>query len=206
MKHQMCTLFLVRHGETRWNAAHIVQGHTDIALNEKGESQANERGESLRHIQFDAAYSSDLIRARRTTELVLLERKLAIVTTEALRERNFGLYEGKPMDSKHKELCELLSKYNSHPIIQEGRVETNEQIVARVFTFLREVSIAHQNQTVLVGTHGGILRQVLIHLGFATEAALPAGSVKNLAYVELESDGVEFSVKEIAGVILTTQS
>lgn len=193
-------IYIVRHGETQWNLEKIIQGHTNIPLNQKGEMQAQERAEDLRYVDFDFVYSSDLIRAHRTVEIIALERNLAITTTEALRERNFGLYEGKPMDAKHKELCELLSKYTNHPVIRESKAETNDLIISRVFTFLREISVAHPGKTILVGSHGGVLRQILIHLGYTTEAQLPSGSIQNLAYVKLESDGVNFEVKGTEGV------
>lgn len=199
----ICKLYIVRHGETQWNLDKIVQGHTNIPLNVKGEMQAHERKEDLRNVDFDYVYSSDLIRAHRTVEIIALERNLAITTTEALRERNFGLREGKPMDEKHKVLCELLAKYTQHPVIEESKAETNDLIVSRVFTFLREISVAHPAKKILVGSHGGVLRQILIHLGFATEAQLPSGSVQNLAYVKLESDGVDFKVKDTSGIILS---
>ncbi len=200
MTAQTCTLYLVRHGQTQWNVDRIIQGHTDIPLNKNGEVQALAQSEKLKDVRFDAAYSSDLIRAKRTAEILLLERKLAVITTQKLRERSFGLYEGKPIDDKHKKLCELLAQYNDHPHIKESRVETNDLIIGRVFTFLREISLAHLGKTVLVASHGGILRQVLIHLAYATEVQLASGSVQNLAYLKLESDGVDFFIKDTSGV------
>jgi broad specificity phosphatase PhoE len=48
-----CTLYLVRHGETDWNAKKIIQGITDIPLNKKGEKQAKELAQKLTHVKFD---------------------------------------------------------------------------------------------------------------------------------------------------------
>ena len=198
-----CTLYLVRHGQTAWNLEHIIQGHTDIPLNATGEKQARVRGESLKHIHFDAAYSSDLIRAKRTAEIIALERNLAITTTQALRERNFGILEGTPSSKQHTHLFELLAQYNNHPEIKEAQLEANNLIVARVFTFLREISLAHAGKSVLVASHGGVIRQALIHLGFATESQLPAGSIQNTAYIKLECDGVDFWIKNTVGIMLS---
>ena len=199
----LCTLYIVRHGETQWNKEKIVQGHTDIPLNDTGKEQAQAQSEHLKHIHFDAVYASDLIRAKQTAEILLRERKLAIITTQMLRERNFGDYEGKPMDNKHKELCELLALYTSHNDFNTAHVETNDLIIGRVFTFLREVSLAHGGKNVLIASHGGVLRQVLIHLGAATEAQLASGSVQNLAYIRLDCDGVDFWVKDTVGIVLS---
>ncbi len=90
-----CRLYIIRHGETDWNLKELVQGHTDIALNKTGEKQANDLAKMLNRIKFAAAFSSDLIRARRTAEIVAQEKKIAIKTTNALRERFFGRYEGR---------------------------------------------------------------------------------------------------------------
>ena len=200
-----CTLYLVRHGETLWNAKKVLQGHTDIPLNATGEAQARARGESLKDIHFDAVYSSDLIRAKRTAEIITLERNLAITTTQALRERNFGTLEGKHSDVHNVYLLNLLAHYNSHPELKEAQLETNDRIIARVFTFLREISIAHQGESVLVASHGGVIRQVLIHLGFAVESQLPAGSIQNTAYIKLACDGVDFWIMNTVGIELAKE-
>src|SRR3989338_5919677 len=103
-----CTIYLVRHGETEWNEKKIIQGHSDIPLNKKGELQAKELGQEFKGIHFDAVFSSNLIRAKRTAEIAVLEKKLAVVTTNALRERMFGRFEGKHISELRKAFGELL--------------------------------------------------------------------------------------------------
>ena len=65
----MGTLLIVRHGETEWNAAGRIQGHTDIGLSSNGVDQARSLGKRLLGLSIDAAYSSDL---KRTSETCLL--------------------------------------------------------------------------------------------------------------------------------------
>ena len=62
---------IVRHGETDWNWAGRIQGQSDTPLNERGRGQARALGAALREVPIDAAYCSDLARARETAELVL---------------------------------------------------------------------------------------------------------------------------------------
>ena len=200
MTSQYCTLYLVRHGQTQWNVDQLIQGQTDVPLTKRGEKQAHEQRVQLQTISFTHIYSSDLIRAHRTAEILNLERKLAVQTTEAIRERYFGLYQGKTMEEGKRKLWDLLAHYSNHPHIKESGVETNEQMIGRSITFLRETSVAHPDENVLVVTHGGIMRLILIHLGFATEKTLPSGAIQNLAYIKLECDGVEFKVIDTSGI------
>ena len=88
-----CTIYLVRHGETDWNVKNIIQGQIDIPLNKKGENQALEIANELKDIHFDAIFSSDLSRAKRTAEIIATERKLAVVATKTLREMYFGKFQ-----------------------------------------------------------------------------------------------------------------
>jgi len=203
MTAQMCTIYIVRHGQTDWNVSKTSQGQIDIPLNKVGESQAIDLEEQLKHIDFDAFFSSDLIRAKRTAEILNRERNLAFQTTAALRERNFGTYQGKPIDDAHRRLYQLLEDYKEHPHIIESRVETNEQLVSRALTFIREISVGYEGKTVLLVSHGGLMRTLLVHLGFCLSRQIPyIGAIKNTAYIKLISDGSEISVKETFGIAI----
>jgi broad specificity phosphatase PhoE len=89
-------IYLVRHGETDWNAEARLLSRTDKPLNAEGERQALELAEALAGIAWDRAYASPLARARRTAELVLASRTDAPALTidERLVEMDFGPYEG----------------------------------------------------------------------------------------------------------------
>jgi len=202
MTSQYCTLYLVRHGQTQWNIDHIIQGHVDISLTKTGEQQAHEQRGRFKDIFFSRVYSSDLIRAYRTAELLNLERQLAIQTTEALRERNFGTYQGKSSEETKKKLWHLLTHYKNHSHIKKSGVETNDRMIGRSLTFLREVCVTHPGENVLIVTHGGVMRQILLHLGFAQESQFPSGAIQNLSYIKLEGDGVGFEVKETSGIAI----
>ncbi|WP_318010808.1 histidine phosphatase family protein [Bacillus sp. RAR_GA_16] len=78
-------IYLIRHGESEWNAAgDLYCGRTDIGLSKEGIAQAKNAGDFLSSVAFDRAYASPLIRARNTAELILGERNLPI----QLDERN----------------------------------------------------------------------------------------------------------------------
>lgn len=198
-----CTLYLVRHGQTDWNVSRTIQGQKDIPLNKVGESQAAALSDKLKSIHFDALFSSDLLRAKRTAEILNLERQLAHVTTNALRERYFGAYEGKKMDDSFSKLHSLLEKYKTHPHFEESKVETSDSLTSRALTFIREISVAYAGQSVLLVTHGDLMITHLVHLGYM-KTRKQVTKLENLAYIKLECDGVDFTVKETSGIKLTT--
>jgi len=197
------TIYLVRHGETDWNVSKTIQGQSNIPLNAKGEEQAHNLRRELSNIHFDVIFSSDLLRAKRTAEILNLERSIAITTADAIRERQFGLYEGKPMKDNFEKLHVMLDEYKNHPHIIESHIETNERFMGRVITFIREISVAYAGKQVLLVSHGNLMRAFLIHLGYCTSRQFPVvGHIKNLAYIQFECDGVEFRIKSTSGITI----
>jgi broad specificity phosphatase PhoE len=85
-------VYIVRHGETEWNAQGRIQGHTDICLSEKGREQARAVSCRLAEVPFDVAYSSDLSRTRETAQVILGERIIPLHSTPQLREYNKGVF------------------------------------------------------------------------------------------------------------------
>ena len=198
----LAILYIVRHGQTDWNVVKRVQGQTDIPLNTTGEEQARQIARLFKNIHFDAVFSSDLLRAKRTAEIITLEKNLAVQTTHLLRERNFGPYEGiyvEDLKELEKDLENLSreerSSHKLHPDI-----ENDEELVGRFITFLREISVAYAGKNVLIVCHGALMRIFLIHLGFASYQTLGHGTIENTAYLKVFSDGMEFDVKEAHGV------
>ena len=122
-------------------------------------------------------------------------------TTKALRERYFGKFQGQSFGGeKNKSIRELINKLKSAPQSMRSEIESDEAIIGRLFTFLREIAVAYQGKTVLMVTHGGPIRTLLIHLGWGTYESVSEGSIDNLAYIVLESDGVDFFIKETSGI------
>ena len=86
-------VFIVRHGETDWNRRRVMQGHTDIALNEAGLRQARDLAPAVAALPIKTICASPLARARRTAEIVNVNA-VPIVTIDALKECGFGIHEG----------------------------------------------------------------------------------------------------------------
>jgi broad specificity phosphatase PhoE len=139
------TLLLVRHGETDWNAAGRLQGHTDRPLNEYGRRQAHELAERLAGDGIDAVYASDLARARETAEILGSRLGLEVVIDADLREKNWGNWEGLTSDERAA-------------IEFEG--ESTEAHRERVLRAVERICAAHPGERVVVVTHGGSLRRI----------------------------------------------
>lgn len=206
---QLCRLFLVRHAESLGNVQGIAQGHADYPLTEQGIMQARKRAEDLQGVAFAAAFSSDLTRARHTAEIIATEHELLVTASELLRERDFGKYNGVSEEELLAELRVLLEQQQEFILAGKPEpihpdVETTGTMLSRVFRFLRQVSLAYKGKNVLVVTHSNVLRNVLAHLGFAPHHELGSGVLKNTCYVVLESDGIEFFVKETCDIAVAT--
>jgi probable phosphoglycerate mutase len=199
----LTTMYLVRHGETDWNVQKKIQGQTDIPLNKTGELQAKELAGKFKDITLDLAFSSDLLRAERTAEIIALEHKLAVQTTNALRERNFGIYEGKPSDIffTYLKVIEAMSHEERFKHKIDESTENDEMFVSRIITFLRETAVANPGKNILMATHGGVLHVLLVHLGAISYKDSDMTRFKNGSYVRLRSDGVDMFVDEIEGMI-----
>ncbi len=208
----LTTFYLVRHGETKFNIKKILQGQTDSPLTETGRMMTQELSQDLANIRFDAIFSSDLARAKNTAEIIRLNRKLAINTHKLLRERSFGCWDGtsaKIFREKNKVLLDKMESLSEKEKINfrlyDG-YETEAEIAARMITVLREIAVTYVGKTVLVVSHGAIMRSLLVHLGFGSYDELPRGkTVSNLGYIVLESDGVDFFIKNTIGINKLTQ-
>lgn len=196
---KLTTIYIVRHGETDWNTLQKIQGHTDIPLNEKGEQQARDLALELKDIKFDHVFSSDLLRAKRTAEIIALERNLALLTTKALRERSFGKYEGSlgvDFFALFKDWDKLSEEERWNYTV--GDEESPEKANTRLINFLRETAVAYNGKTILVVCHGGLMRNILIKFGLATFDTVRGFG--NCGYIKLESDGVDFFIKDVKGI------
>jgi broad specificity phosphatase PhoE len=199
-------MYLVRHGQTEWNAGMKVQGQTDSPLTPKGLRQAEEVAQNLKEIQFAAIYSSDLLRAQRTATIIKLDRELEIKTSEYLRERSYGRFEGMSFEEyqvfvdEHLKQIEHLNEEERWNYKKAPDVESDAELVGRFMTYLREIALAHNGETVLVVSHAGTLRAFLRKLDYLPEIYGQAGALPNCACIEVESDGITFEVKKVVGL------
>jgi len=203
MKNHYCQIYLVRHGETDWNVRGLLQGQSDIPLNKEGEKQAIEAAKKyFKKIKFAAIFSSDLLRAKRTAEIIALEKRMAVETSKLLRERDFGPFEGKHWQEVEKDLRMSIKEFRilSDKLADKLGIESDEKMMERFLRFLRQVALVYAGKNVLLVTHGSVMRVFLTKLGYLTKEMSKNIFIKNLAYVKVLSDGVDFFIKEVFGI------
>lgn len=89
------TLHLIRHGQSEWNVARRLQGHTDgVPLTPLGREQALTAARALAGRDVAAVHSSDLLRARQTAEVIAGHLGLTVHLDAGLREQGYGTLEG----------------------------------------------------------------------------------------------------------------
>ncbi|HAA94631.1 MAG: histidine phosphatase family protein [SAR202 cluster bacterium] len=161
----MGTIFIVRHGETEWNALGRIQGHTDIELSDQGAEQARRLSQRLASVPIHAAYSSDLKRASQTAKLALGERDVVPHETPRLREYHKGAFEGLTLPQIQAQYPDEYPKYLEKDLdyAPQGG-ETVRDVSVRMQGILGEIKDRHLNENTLVVGHGGSLRAAMVSL------------------------------------------
>ena len=146
-------IILVRHGQTDWNVNNLLQGSSDIDLNEHGILQAKETAKKLQNINIDCIYCSPLNRTLDTANYINENRNLKIITDNRLLERGFGNYEGlngKKVDFK---------KYWDFNLnLSDSNVESIKDFFNRVYFLLLDLynSYSNTDSNILLVTHNGV--------------------------------------------------
>lgn len=151
---------LVRHGETDWNAARRLQGHTDIDLNARGLAQAKQMAHALKKInlQFDVLYTSDLQRAAKTAQAIEALFQTSAIGNAALRERHLGALQGlttNEVPTLEPDLWKSHLSRNIEENLRDG--ESIQQFSDRIKTALEKMRMDHSGKTILLVSHGGAL-------------------------------------------------
>lgn len=172
-------LVVVRHGQTDWNKAGMMQGSSDIPLNDTGRQQAHDAGELLaaQGEQWNYLGASPLSRAQETARIIAEHVGLTRVETlPDVIERSYGEAEGKVLsfeDSRHPQ------------DLFEG-VEPEENVYRRGVEAFKELILQHPGENLLVVSHGTLIRRALI----ATTPGDWSDHVPNATPIEVDIEGL----------------
>ncbi|MCM1498829.1 MAG: histidine phosphatase family protein [Clostridium sp.] len=161
-------IYIVRHGETVWNANKLLQGSTDIELSENGRALAGETGANLEAVHFDKIYSSPLIRAYETACLIRGHRNIPIIRDDRLRELCFGVNEGKNFSQLLSDESDPFHHFFKRPELYRApeNGETLEHICERAAGFMKEVvePQAGELERMMIVAHGAINKAIMCHV------------------------------------------
>ena len=156
-------LYLVRHGETDWNLVRRIQGNADIPLNEKGRAVARATAEAMKEMPIDVIFSSPLIRARETAEILAAGRGMEVQVDSRLREIAFGEFEGitwKEIDTLPE--YKSIWRFFEDPVnyVPERGAESFESICGRASAFIEEEVLSREKtcNTMMIVAHGAFNR------------------------------------------------
>ena len=165
-------LYLVRHGETDWNAEGRLLSFTDAPLNARGRQQAESLASALAGVRWGRALSSPMVRALSSAQIILAAGTHApmLEVDDRLREMDFGPYEGW---SEAELEADPLAATRRRDGAQLPGIETTDEVATRASSFLASLA-APSGNTLIVG-HGRMLRLLL-----AVALGLPASFAESL--------------------------
>lgn len=159
-------MYIIRHGQTPWNARKCLQGRSDVDLNENGIYLAELTGKVLRDVTFDMAFTSPLIRAKHTAQCILAGREVPIIEDERLIEISFGIYEGCCYAEENRQVPQQWIENFFHApqdYVAAPGGESLDDVEKRTRDFMEDICSRKelQDKTILVSTHGCALRGLL---------------------------------------------
>jgi len=155
-------IYIIRHGQTEKNRANVLQGRSDIPLNDSGRQQAEEVKDQFikAGIHFDLVYTSSLIRAVQTAAIIA--EGIQQLKDDRLIEMDYGPYEGMDLADPAPEVLEFFRDFVHNPA--PNGMEPLQAIVVRLGSFLEEIREEAAEKNILISTHAIAMKGALEYL------------------------------------------
>ena len=195
---KLAKLILIRHGQSIWNAENRFTGWTDVELSDKGIKEAEDAGRELKDVKFDVIHTSNLIRAKRTAEIVLSANSASFdVETKIdwrLNERNYGSLQGQnKAETAKKHGSEQVRIWRRSFDVAPPDGESLEMTAKRTIPYFKEeiISDLEAGMNVLVSAHGNSLRSIVMYIERISPSdivsfEIPTGIPRYYEYIEGE--------------------
>lgn len=188
-------LYLIRHGETEWNRQARWQGQHDVPLSDAGRRQAQQLGRWLRELRPQRGFVSDLERARETARLALAHWRGRWEIVPALREADFGRWEGRASSELSATAGERFAAYRADPWgSRPPGGESLQDVARRVAQWWRTVAGEldyREAAAYVVVAHGGSLRTLAAYLTAGPDGRDLAPPLANAGCALLQLDQPE---------------
>lgn len=154
-------LYLIRHGQTAWNAQSRVMGRSETPLDAIGEKQVSQMAKSLKDFTIEKIFSSPQLRAQQTAQALAMVKNIPVHRDERLAEIDFPRWQGKTIEeirddevyrSRRKDILSFL-----HP-----EVESYQSLIDRISAFCVDMEKAERD--IAVVTHADVVKGFMIHL------------------------------------------
>lgn len=185
-------VYLIRHGQTDWNATGRWQGTLPVPLNPIGHQQAAELAAHYKDTPISAVYSSDLPRAFETAQALADARGLAVIADARLREVHLGALQGLTRD-------DIMAQYpqdwaemhaNFFEWTPPGGGETRRQVQNRMVAAFNDLVAKHPDEEIALVSHGLAIRMLLIGLFNESEVeAMRRIDIHNTSVTTVEPNG-----------------
>jgi len=189
-------ILVIRHGETDYNAEGRLQGTLETELNSNGLRQAVEAAEQLKYAGISVIFSSPMIRARKTAEIIGKELDVPVVFRDALKEKCFGVGQGllvREIQDRYGDILWEARRSLDHAL-PEG--ESNQDVIQRLDPVLREIRQNYQGKRVLVVTHGAVARVLFRMLANPTDQQFESFQMNNCEVLNFRPDSDGYYICE----------
>lgn len=190
------TIYIFRHGQTDYNMSRRVMGQLDIPLNETGRTQAIELANKISEEPIQAIYTSPLLRAKQTAQILADKIGIPIIPDKRLMERNNGKLQGHIVhgtdnpdeyqtDYNQLELFLPAAQLNDNNWKPDGG-ESRTECWSRAQKAITEIVKNTPYDTIAISTHSVVMRGILNMVGMGD------AKINNCDYVKLIWDGKNF--------------
>ncbi len=155
-------ILLIRHGETTGDVEDKYGGSYDDSLTERGQKQLQETAQRLSGTQIDKLYSSTLIRAQESANIINRVLKTQLELLDGLKERDYGVLGGLTKQEALEQCPEAVESHKD-PANTDPNGESQASFTKRVLSTFESI-LKSKHDTVAVVTHGGPIKVILRHL------------------------------------------
>ena len=190
---EACHLILVHHGDTDWTVKRKLQGWTDISLNETGRAQMQELSKQLADLPIAAIYSSDLSRAAESAQIIAQGHECDIILAPELKGEDHGNLDGLDKsqyskDPHYIQYKQLSAEEKIFTSLGEAG-ESKADVARRAIPFIKQIAQKHPGETVVIVTHGGVLKFINFLLGNYTAQEIDEVPHGRIMYYDATGSG-----------------
>ncbi len=176
-------VLLIRHGETNFNRERRLQGVMEIPLNERGRDQAASVARYLKGLSIDALYTSPILRAQETAEIIGNLIGLPPRSDKRLREIEFGIFEGLTFGEVERRFPAAHRNWTTGYLAYRApQGESRRDVQRRMRAAWDDMTANSDHKSIALVSHGSA---IAIFLG-SLYATLPGTSIKNTSITTLK--------------------